>query len=356
MKKEVILSYFPKITHKRCRDLCNNFETWEEIKKVNFSQLNSIGWKKEIIQSFLSWVKDLDLKKIKQDLEKEEIKHYTKEEEKYPNLLKEIHDPPHCLFTKGKLVPEEFAIGVVGTRKYSKYGKQIVYKLVKKLARVGITIVSGLAYGIDSFAHRATLKTGGRTIAVLGGGVDKDHIYPAENKNLAQKIINSNGAVISEYAPGTQPTRYTFPQRNRIISGLSHGVLVIEAGKESGALITADTALDQNREVMVVPHEITSKSGKGANKLIKEGATPITSAKDIFNEFRFDFNSQKKEIKANSKEEEVLLQYLSEDPTHVDKLVEKTDMSSSEITSTLSMMEMRGVVKNLGNMEYVLSK
>ncbi|MFB6226206.1 MAG: DNA-processing protein DprA [Candidatus Paceibacteria bacterium] len=356
MKKEAILSYFPKITHNRCQALSNKFDSWQEIKTANFSQLKSIGWDKETIETFLSWTKNVDLEAIKQDLQREDIKCYTKEDKEYPHLLKEIHDPPHCLFTKGNLVPEEFAIGVVGTRKYSKYGKQVTYKLVKKLARAGITIVSGLAYGIDSFAHNATLKAGGRTIAVLGGGVDNDHIYPAENRNLAKNIINSNGAVISEYCPGTQPTKYTFPQRNRIISGLSQGVLVVEAGQDSGALITADAALDQNREVMAVPHRITSNNGKGVNQLIKEGATPITSAEDVFNEFRYEFNSKEKEIEADSKEEEALLQYLSEQPTHVDKLVEKTDMSSSKVTSTLSMMEMRGVVENLGNMEYVLSK
>jgi len=355
MKKEAILSYFPNITNKKFKDLCSNYNSWQEIKNITTSELNSFGWKKERVQSFLDWKDNINLDEINNQLKQEEIEYTTISDTNYPDLLAEIHDPPYCLFKKGKLKSKEFALGVVGTRKYSQYGKQVTHKLVKEMARAGITIVSGLAYGIDSFAHNATLEAGGRTIAVLGGGIDKNNIYPAEHRDLAQQIVDSGGAVVTEYSPGTEPTKYTFPERNRIISGLSRGVLVIEAGESSGALITADSALDQNREVMAVPHRITDKNGKGVNQLIKEGATPVTCVEDIFNEFHLDFEPKEQKVEAQSKTEEKLLKNLSEQPTHIDELVKNTDLSSSEVTSTLSILEMRGVVKNLGNMKYTLT-
>ncbi|PSO45911.1 MAG: DNA-protecting protein DprA, partial [Parcubacteria group bacterium QH_9_35_7] len=211
MEKEAILSYFPNITNKKFKDLCSNYNSWQEIKNITASELNSFGWKKERVQSFLDWKDNINLNEIDNQLKQEEIEYTTISDPNYPDLLAEIHDPPYCLFKKGKLKSKEFALGVVGTRKYSQYGKQVTHKLVKEMARAGITIVSGLAYGIDSFAHNATLEAGGRTIAVLGGGIDKNNIYPAEHRDLAQQIVYSGGAVVTEYSPGTEPTKYTFP-------------------------------------------------------------------------------------------------------------------------------------------------
>ncbi|MFB6182094.1 MAG: DNA-processing protein DprA [Candidatus Magasanikbacteria bacterium] len=355
MQKEVILSYFPKITNKRFKDLCNNYSSWQEIKNITFNDLNSLGWKKEAKESFFEWRKQVDIEEIKQELKQENIECVTISDENYPKLLKEIHDPPFCLFKKGEIKKEEFALGIVGTRKNSKYGKQVTYKIVKKLARSGVTIVSGMAYGIDSFAHKATMQANGRTIAVLGGGLDEKNIYPAEHRDLAEEIVDSSGAVVTEYCPGTSPSQYTFPQRNRIISGLSHGVLVVEAGESSGALITADSALDQNREVLAIPHRITDKNGVGVNQLIREGATPVTCPEDIFNEFHLEFDDEQDEIEPENKKEAEIIEFLSEEPIHIDKIVKKTNLNSSEVTSTLSILEMKGVVKNLGNMKYAIT-
>jgi DNA processing protein len=357
MQVKAIIAHFPKITRKRFQDL-EHIENFTKLKNITYSELKNKGWKKSVAEKFINWVNELNKDKLRKTFQEESIDFLQKNNKNYPKLLKEIHDPPEYLFTKGEIKPEEFCLGVVGTRKYSDYGKQVTYKIVRELAKTGITIVSGLAYGIDSFAHKSTLEVGGRTIAVLGAGIDRDHIYPKEHKNLAEKIINQNGAVISEYSPGTSPSKYTFPKRNRIISGLSHGVLVIEAPESSGALITADSALDQNREVFTIPHNITSTTGAGPNQLIKEGATPVTSAEGIFNEFHLDFEQKKEQrkVEPNNKTEEVILDHLSNKPVHVDNIVKQSELTSSEVNSSLSMMELRGVVKNLGNMKYVLDK
>lgn len=357
MQAKTIIAHFPKITPKKWQDL-SQINSIDQLKNITCSELAQKNWKSNTAQEFVDWINRINIKQLQKTFKEEKIEFLTQTHDLFPTLLKQTPDPPKYLFTKGKIKPEEFRLGVVGTRKYSDYGKQVTYNIVRELAKAGITIVSGLAYGIDSFAHKSTLEANGRTIAVLGSGIDKAHIYPKEHKQLASKIIQQNGAVISEYSPGTEPDRYTFPKRNRIISGISHGVLVIEAPESSGALITADTALDQNREVFTIPHNITSENGIGPNKLIKEGATPVTSPEDIFNEFHLDFTTRKeqREIEAENETEAELISHLSDQPMHIDKLVEQTGMPSSKVNSTLSMMELKGKVKNLGNMKYVLDK
>jgi len=200
------------------------------------------------------------------------------QDKNYPAILKEIHSPPKELYVKGKILPQEKAIAIVGTRNCSDYGKQVAYDFSSKLAKLGITIVSGLAQGIDTCAHQAALEAKGRTIAVLGTGIN--NIYPRFNTKLAEEI-SKNGAVISEYEPEANGTKYTFPQRNRIISGLSLGTIVIEAPERSGALITADFAMEQNREVFIIPGPIYSENSKGTNQLIKQGAKLITNIEDV---------------------------------------------------------------------------
>jgi len=273
----------------------------------------------------------------------------------YPKLLKEIFDPPKELYIWGELKAEEkYPLAVVGTRKISSYGKQVAAPLVKNLAKAGLTIVSGLALGIDGLAHQAALDVGGRTIAVLGSSLDI--IYPALHKKLAENIANSGGAVISEYPPGTRPAKYTFPARNRIVAGLSLGVLVIEAPEKSGALITARFALDQGREVFAVPGSIYNPNSIGCNKLIKMGAKPVTKAEDIFETFNLEFSTEpKKEIKPETPEEEILLKFLSHEPVHIDELIKLSKLSPSAANSTLTIMEIDNKVKNLGNNNYILA-
>jgi len=202
----------------------------------------------------------------------------------YPELLKEIYNPPQTLYVNGQLKAEEiYPLAVVGTRKISLYGQKITRSLVKALAQAGLTIISGLALGVDGIAHQATLDVDGRTIAVLGSGLDI--VYPSSHQQLAQKIIKSNGAIVSEYEPKTRPSRWAFPARNRIVAGMSLGILVIEAPKKSGALITARFALEQGREVFAVPGNVDNKNSEGCNLLIKMGARPVTKPEDILEAF-----------------------------------------------------------------------
>ena len=215
-------------------------------------------------------------------LNKENITTISINDPAYPALLKEINDPPFVLFIRGKLPNTNSpTLGVVGTRKLTPYGKSACQEIVGPLVNQGIVIVSGLALGIDGVAHQVAVDNNSPTIAVLGGGVDKKTVSPPSHRDLAEKIITTGGAVISEYPPGFTPTVYSFPARNRIIAGLSLGTLVIEAAEKSGALITAKCALDYNRDVFAVPHTITSPTGIGPNNLIKMGAKVVTKASDI---------------------------------------------------------------------------
>lgn len=212
----------------------------------------------------------------------------TLQDKNYPHLLKEIYDPPEKLYFLGELkTKEKYPLAVVGTRKVSSYGKQITRSLVKTLAQAGLTIISGLALGVDGLAHQAALDVGGRTIAVLGSGLNV--IYPSAHKRLFQKIVECNGVIISEYSSNARPSKWTFPARNRIVAGMSLGVLVIEAPKKSGALITARFALEQGREVFAVPGSVYNENSAGCHYLIKMGAKPVTKPEDILEAFNLEF-------------------------------------------------------------------
>jgi DNA processing protein len=360
MKKEILLSYFPKMTHKRYRQLSGRFSTWDEIEQVRLEDLKIIGWTDEkLINQFLIWRCEVNEEKITKILEQEQIHCITQDDSNYPKNLKDIYDPPFCLFVRGKLEPDNFCLAVVGTRKYSRYGQQVAEELVTELAHAGITIVSGLALGIDGIAHSAAIQSGGKTVAVLGSGIDRQHIYPRAHKILAQKIIESGGAVLAEYPPGALPSRFTFPRRNRIIAGMTLGTLVIEAGENSGALITAQCAIDSNREVFTVPHNITTETGVGPNNLLKVGAHPVTTAQDIIEVLNLQDIKQyvtNKEILPDSPTEAKLLEHLTREPIHIDQLIKQVALASPTVNSTLTLMEMKGKVRNLGGMMYVLAR
>ncbi|MEK7627424.1 MAG: DNA-processing protein DprA [Patescibacteria group bacterium] len=290
-------------------------------------------------------------------LEKENIMIITINDKEYPKLLKEIYTPPPMLYIKGLFNENDICIGVVGTRRMTLYGKEVAIDISAGLAVAGVTIVSGLAKGIDSVAHKTALENNARTIAVLGSSLDKNSIYPPQNKNLAEKICQ-NGAIISEYPIGMPALPQNFPQRNRIISGLSLGVLIVEAKEKSGALITANNAIEQNREVFAVPGPITSLNSVGPNNLIKTGAKAVTCANDILEELNLEKIAEHKEIKKiipDSEEEAIILKLLSKEPTHIDRLVEKSNINASKINSTLIVMEMKGMVRNLGRMNYIIN-
>jgi len=285
----------------------------------------------------------------------DEIKKISIEDKNYPKLLKEIKNGPKSLYYRGEIFPKENCFAIVGTRKFSPYGKQVTLEIAGDLAETGLTIVSGLAPGIDTFAHLAVVERGKRTIAVLGTGLDEKSIYPQSNLKLAKKILETKGCLISEYPPETRGTNFTFPQRNRIISGLSLGVLVVEAKEKSGALITAEWAKKQKRLVFAIPGAIDSSNSKGPHQLIKRGAKLVEGANDILKELNLPQNLTSPALVAENEEESLILGVLKEEALYIDKIIEKTKLSTQKVASTLAILEIKGKVRNLGGNIYAIS-
>lgn len=285
----------------------------------------------------------------------EEIRTINIKDENYPKLLKEIKDPPKVLYVRGELKTEENCFAVVGTRMFSPYGKQVALEIAGDLAEAGLTIVSGLAPGIDTFSHQATVERSKRTIAVLGTGVDDKSIYPQSNLKLAKKILEIGGCLISEYPPGTKGTKFTFPNRNRIISGLSLGVLVVEAKQKSGALITAEWAKKQGRKVFAVPGPIHSSNSKGPHYLIKTGAKLVENANDILKELKLPIKELSSFYEGETEEENLILEALKEESLDIDRIIEKTKLSAAIVASTLAILEIKGKVRNLGGNIYAIN-
>ena len=287
----------------------------------------------------------------------DEIKTITIKDKSYPKLLKEIKDAPEILYVRGKILSEDSFFAVVGTRMASSYGKQIALEIAGELAEAGLTIVSGLAPGIDTFAHTAAVERNKRTIAVLGTGLDEKSIYPQSNLKLAQRILETGGCLISEYPPGTPGSKFTFPQRNRIISGLSLGVLIVEAKQKSGALITANWAKKQGRKIFAVPGSVHSLNSKGPHYLIKAGAKLVENANDILKELNLPKITRPGRVeKGENEEENLILEALKEEALYIDKIIEKTKLSAQKVASLLAVLEINGKVKNLGGNIYGLSR
>uniref|UniRef100_A0A7V3J8W6 DNA-protecting protein DprA n=1 Tax=candidate division CPR3 bacterium TaxID=2268181 RepID=A0A7V3J8W6_UNCC3 len=287
------------------------------------------------------------------------MKKIAQDDANYPFLLSKIFDPPSFLYYEGELPKEdEVLVAVVGSRACTPYGRQVAEEISYNLAKEGITIVSGLALGIDSVAHRAALTAKGKTIAVLGSGLDV--IYPSSHMKLAKEIIENGGALISEFSPGTPPLPHHFPLRNRIISGISQGIIVVEAGFKSGALITARCALEQGREVFAVPGSIYSLNSQGSNSLIKMGAHVVTNFLDVLDVLNLKpktkTKTKRKEIKCETKEEAILLALLGPEPVSIDKLHALSKLDIAVVTSTLVMLEIKGLVKNIGGARYIKIK
>lgn len=279
------------------------------------------------------------------------LKVIKKTSKEYPKILKEISNAPKQLYARGQL-PENHNLNfaIVGTRAATEYGKTLAFKIAKELSEMGFAIISGLAMGIDTQAHLGALAGGGKTVAVLGSGIDDASIYPRENLKLALKIIAGNGAVVSEYEPNQKSEMWYFPERNRIIAGMSRGVLVVEAPEKSGALITARLALEQNREVFAIPGSIFQKNSLGTNKLIKDGAKMVTSIDDILEELNLTKLKETKEIKEKEKltsEEKRVLEIVEKEPIYIDKICEIAKMPVSQALSIISMLEIQGMVKNI---------
>jgi DNA processing protein len=306
------------------------------------------------IKSFQQW--DQVEKKVK-IIERRGIKIIAANNPEYPEVLKELPDAPIILYMKGDYQPDDrFGIAIVGSRKHTEYGEAAVLKIAGELSSAGFTIISGMARGIDSLAHKSALSSGGRTIAVFGTGLDI--CYPAENKGLMEKIAES-GCVMSEFPPGTKPNRENFPRRNRLISGLSLGVLVVEATVDSGSLITANYALEQNKEVFALPGNITSVSSEGPNRLIKQGAKIVLDAEDIIEELapmlRGFIKAKKSRPVKMSEEENSLCNFMTREPKHVDILSRESGLSVHGVLDLLLSMELKGIVRQSNGKRFYLS-
>lgn len=342
----------------RFKRLLEHFQDAGSAWQASQSELQAAGLDSRSIEALLATRRSLSLDSEVARLAQEGATVLTWEDEGYPSRLRQIHSSPPLLYVRGEILPEdEWAVAVVGTRAATRYGRQMVEEIAGDLARSGITVVSGLARGIDSLAHRAALRAGGRTIAVLGSGIDI--IYPHEHRDLADKIIE-RGALITEYPLGTKPEAGNFPPRNRIISGLSLGTLVVEAGKRSGALITADYALEQGREVFALPGSVNSRKSEGTNRLIQEGAAKLVmSVEDILEELNLTMVERHQEVRAAvpaDEREARILEHVSSQPLHVDEIGQRANLPISEVTSTLAMMELKGMVRQVGGMNYVVAR
>jgi len=308
----------------------------------------------KVLENFLRIRKEINLDEVYNSILEKRVKVFTLKDEEYPQLLREIDHSPPVLYVRGSLLSEdEFAVAMVGTRKVTSYGQQVCRDTSTYLAGHGITIVSGLARGVDGIAHQNALKAGGRTIAVLGSGVDV--IYPPEHRKLADAIIE-NGAVISDYPLGTQPEGVNFPPRNRIISGLSLETIVIEAGERSGALITADFALEQGRDVFAVPGNVLSPASKGTNRLIQNGAYPMVSPQEVLEVLNMpgvkNIKKARQVLPADATEQKIM-KVLNFEPVHIDEICFQAGMPVEQVSAALTMMELKGLVQHVGGMRYV---
>ncbi|MDI3540555.1 DNA processing protein DprA [Koleobacter methoxysyntrophicus] len=346
------LNKIPGIGSRRFLSIIEYFENGENFWHSSAKELMRVpGIDKRLCEAIFSYRSFINPDRELEIIIKKGINVITIYDSEYPYLLKNIYDPPPLLYFLGKLSDNDRGtIAVVGSRKATSYGKYTAEKISRELAGEGITIISGMAVGIDTFAHKGALSGGGSTIAVLGSGVDV--IYPKRNAGLMQEIIK-NGAVISEFPPGTQPVQSNFPARNRVISGLALGTVVVEAGERSGALITADFALEQGREVFAVPGNINSIYSKGTNKLIKQGAKLVDSVYDILDEL--GISSRKSQIPAKgctgegelSLEEQDILKNISGQGTTVDYIINITGFTAQKVNLILTKLELKGKIKHV---------
>ena len=300
---------------------------------------------------FLDFRSKFSIENYLKSLKKENVWFLTLKDKDYPTLLSKIKNPPFVLYGKGNSkILSSISFAVVGARRTTHYGREVTAIFTQDLVHAGFTIVSGLAMGVDGISHKTTLDSNGKTVAVLGCGVDCCN--PSENLSLYKRIIEEGGAIVSELSLSHPPTKGSFPARNRIIAGLSLGILVTEGGEDSGSLITANYALSFNRRIFAVPGPITSSLSKGPFKLIQKGAKLVTSAEDILVELKIDngklkIGDEKERRKKGTKEEEEILKILENESLHFDEIVRRSQFSSSKIGSLLSIMEIKGLVKSL---------
>ncbi len=350
-------SLIPGIGPVRFNQLQAHFPNLAEAWAAGPKELKQAGLDSGTVQSIVTSRPGISLDAEMEKLDRTGVQAVTAKSPDYPKRLKEIYDFPPVLYVKGTLSPrDDWTVSVVGTRRATNYGRQVTEEITSDLVKNNVTIASGLARGIDTIAHRSALEAGGRTLAVFACGLDI--IYPSENAELARRIT-SQGALVSEYPPGTKPRPDYFPRRNRIMSGLSLGVLVVEAGETSGAMITAHLALEQNREVFAIPGSILSSASLGTNKLIQEGAKLVRDYRDVLQELNLTVVAHQMEMKdlvSGSETEAALLKQLGHEPIHIDEVCRNSGLPISTVSSTLAMMELKGLVKQVGAMNYALAR
>jgi DNA processing protein len=317
-------------------------------------ELRQVGLPARIVEALIGLRSEIDLEQVWDRIQHSKVTVLTWDDPAYPRLLNEIDQPPPVLYVLGQLDPrDDWAAAVVGTRRVTAYGRQVTAELAGALARGGATVVSGLARGVDGIAHQAALDAGGRTLAVLGSGVDA--IYPPEHRRLAEAIAHS-GAIISDYPLGTKPDAANFPPRNRIVSGLSRAVVVVEAGQTSGALITASFAADQGREVYAVPGPIYSPQSKGTNALLRQGAQPLLDFNDLLAALNLEQAHHQQAARTalpGDATEAQLYSLLSREPLHVDELRAQANLPVEKVSAALALMELKGLVRQVGGMQYI---
>ncbi len=358
IKDWLTLKAIPDITDNLYKRLIEEFDSPKRVLKAEEKDLAKVPEiKRNVVRAIVG--KRADVTDEWELIKRHKIDIITLNDESYPKSLKEIYDPPPLLYVKGEIKREDKnAIAIVGSRRATTYGKLTAQRLAAQLAAQGITIVSGMARGIDSEAHKGALAVGGRTIAVLGCGIDV--VYPPENRALEDRIASS-GAVITEFPFGTRPFAGNFPKRNRIISGLSLGVIIVEAAQKSGALITARLALEQGREVFAVPGSTTSPYSRGTHNLIKEGAKLVENTEDILEELEPLIEIRKKKKKGTkgfprpvlSKEEEIIYNLITQEPKYIDLLIQESRLPAQKAMVVLTNLQIKSLIKELAGKNFI---
>lgn len=337
--------------------LLAGFSNLEDAWRDDGGKFFTLGLSEKQQNNFLDFRKKNDPEKLFEELLKEKVEILTTKDGAYPPQLKEIASTPPVLYFRGdKNILANKSIAIVGSRKFTEYGRRVTENLTRDLVRAGLTIVSGLALGIDGIAHQAALDAEGLTIAVLGTGIDDPTIYPREHFNLAKRILENGGALVTEQPPRTPSLKQNFPARNRIMSGLALGTLVAEAAEDSGSLITAGFALEQNREVFAVPGDIFSPQSAGANLLLKRGAKLVNSAADILEELNISRAQSPLALKIfepRTDEEKKIWKVLSNEPLHIDKISKLARLETARVASVLATMEIEGAVRNIGGQNFI---
>ena len=362
-KYALAFSYLCNFSFSLYKKLISNFTSLEKAFFAKKEDFLKAGFKEGTLLNFFQKRKDFSFTYYKNELTSNDIKFCFISDSFYPKYLKNIYNPPPLFYYRGNLdINWDQALSIVGSRKVSFYGERLVNEFVPVLSQAGIISISGLALGIDSLVHNKSLASSGQTVAVLGSGLDKRSIYPFSNRFLAEEIVRQGGLLISEFPPGSKPLTYHFPQRNRIIAGLSLATVVLEAGIKSSSLITANYAIDEGRDVFSIPGDIFKENLAGNNQLLQKGAFLLLSPKDILSYFALDGEKSPKEAlgasrpqyKPQNEEERLILELLRRGSAHIDEILSLDPQNVQKLSSSLSFLEINGVICNIGHKNYEL--